>query len=80
MSKEEIINETPWYLEHENRKGTTGFMVETKKGFIGRTYHDKGLINGKMPVYMDDQKHPMLCDPKTLLFVKGIKLGEEFDD
>lgn len=48
-----------------------GYIVETKTGKIGRTYHSKGLINDKVPVYLkiDEFKYSdnaILCDPKTL--------------
>lgn len=29
-----------------------GYLVETKSGKQGRTYHNKGTINGKIPVYL----------------------------
>lgn len=29
-----------------------GYLVTTKRGLQGRTYHSKGLINGKVPVYL----------------------------
>lgn len=29
-----------------------GYLVTTKNGLQGRTYHSKGLINGKIPVYL----------------------------
>lgn len=29
-----------------------GKLVETKSGKIGRTFNSKGLINGKVPVYL----------------------------
>jgi hypothetical protein len=30
----------------------SGYLVETKDGKTGRTFHKKGLINGKLPVYL----------------------------
>ena len=72
--KEEI----PWYLDMEYRKGSVGFMVETASGFIGRTYHEKGMVNGKMPVYTDNNNMPMICNPKTLLFVGKIKSEDDY--
>lgn len=30
----------------------SGYIVETKKGKIGRTFNNKGLVNGKVPVYL----------------------------
>lgn len=45
-----------------------GYIVETKKGLIGRTFHSDPLVNGKQPVYVENGK--LLCDPETLT-VKG---------
>ena len=49
----------------------TGYLVETKSSKIGRTYHSKGLINDKVPVYLEIKKHKysenaILCDPNSL--------------
>lgn len=60
----------------------SGYLVETKAGKLGRTIHEKGIINGKIPVYLatDIREHKesglkvpfkfsnkaILCDPKTL--------------
>ena len=33
----------------------SGYIVKTKKGFIDRTYHYKGLVNGKVPVYLEKE-------------------------
>jgi hypothetical protein len=30
----------------------SGYLVETKAGKIGRTFHNKGTVNGKIPVYV----------------------------
>lgn len=43
-----------------------GMIVETKTGKIGRTYNSKGLINGKVPVYIGESETPILCDLTTL--------------
>lgn len=53
----------------QNIKG--GHMVTTKKGLKGRTYHSKGWVNDKLPVYLENEdgsfkKVAMLCDPKTV--------------
>jgi len=45
-----------------------GYIVETKKGLIGRTYHHENMVNGKTRVYTD--KGNLLCDPQTLT-IKG---------
>jgi len=46
----------------------SGYLVKTKKGKEGRTYHIEGLINKKLIVHLDvDGKDvKMLCDPKTV--------------
>lgn len=31
----------------------SGYIVLTKHGKQGRTYHNKGLINNKVPVYLE---------------------------
>lgn len=48
-----------------------GQLVLTKSGKKGRTYDSKELINGKVPVYLEESEHvysekAILCDPKTL--------------
>ena len=48
-----------------------GYLVETSKGTKGRTYHSKGLINGKLPVYPETAPNKwsgpaILCDPDTV--------------
>ena len=50
-----------------------GYLVVTKAGKSGRTFHSKGLICNKVPVYLELEGHPhcytdkaILCDPKTL--------------
>ena len=51
-----------------------GSIVVTKKGKKGRTYHSKGIINGKVPVYMftnnvitsKPDAHAVLCRPESL--------------
>lgn len=61
-------------------RDNAGYIVKTKSGKIGRTYHNKGMINGKIPVYIATKKRndyghwtilevaetPILCNPKTL--------------
>jgi hypothetical protein len=60
----------------------SGYLVETKEGKMGRTFHNKGLVNGKVPVYLcvESRKSEVLgydlcikysdsailCDPATL--------------
>ncbi len=45
-----------------------GYLVETKSGKTGRTYHSKGLVNGKVPVYIDGLP-PMLCAQESLKLI-----------
>jgi hypothetical protein len=73
MNIEEEIYPEAWYLNHEFRKGNTGFKVRTYTGKVGRTYHDKGLVEKRMPVYIEGMKLPMLCDPNTLTLIEVIK-------
>lgn len=58
----------------------SGYLVETKSGKIGRTIHENGIINGKVPVYLatkieesggftvpvEFSDKAILCDPTTL--------------
>lgn len=30
----------------------SGYIVKTKSGKLGRTIHGKGMVNGKIPVYL----------------------------
>ena len=48
-----------------------GYLVLTKKGKKGRTYHSKGFVKNKIPVYLETSKHvysdkAILCDPATV--------------
>ena len=49
-------------------ENNSGYLVETKTGKRGRTYHCEGLINGKQIVHVeiDGKTLKMLCDPDTL--------------
>jgi hypothetical protein len=57
-------------------KETAGYVVETKDGKRGRTFHNKGLVNEKVPVYLETDKQfiystsAILCDQNTLT-IKG---------
>ena len=50
----------------------SGMIVTTKSGKKGRTYNSKGLINGKVPVYLESDRKfifsndAVLCSPETL--------------
>ena len=46
----------------------SGYLVKTKTGKEGRTYHLEGLINKKMVVHVeiDGKEVKILCDPKTI--------------
>jgi hypothetical protein len=49
----------------------SGYLVETKTGKQGRTYHRENLINKKLVVHVEingkDMK--MLCDPDTVKII-----------
>jgi hypothetical protein len=49
-------------------KSNSGYLVTTKTGLVGKTYHKDELINGKQPVYVekDGKALRMLCDPDSL--------------
>ena len=59
---------TEWDVEQAERllhgNKNAGYLVETKTGLKGRTYHNKELINGKAIVYTE--KCNFLCNPDTL--------------
>jgi len=55
-------------------KSMRGRLVITKDNKKGRTYNEKGLINGKVPVYLEVvpfvyAEYGTLCDPKTLTII-----------
>ena len=60
---------TEWDIEQIERlingNSNAGYIVKTKKGLVGRTFHSKGLINGKMPVYIGTGP-ALLCDLNSL--------------
>jgi len=47
-----------------------GYLVETKTGKTGKTYHHEKMVNKKTIVHLDDSDTKMLCDPDTLT-IKG---------
>ena len=49
----------------------SGYIVETKTGKKGRTYHRNNFVNKKTIVYMevDGKEIKMLCDPKSLKII-----------
>lgn len=54
----------------ENSKNA-GLLVRTKKGLEGRTYHNQGLVNGKQPVYINNngEEIRMLCSLDRLTII-----------
>ena len=50
----------------------SGYLVETKTGLNGRTYHREALVDGKQIVHIekDGKTIKMLSDPKKIT-VKG---------
>ena len=59
---------TEWDVEQLDRlcngNKNAGYIVVTKTGLIGRTYHTEDEINGKVIVHTSKGK--LLCNPKTL--------------
>lgn len=51
----------------------TGRIVETKSGKVGRTFNSQDLVNGKVPVYLQQgegySQTAMLCDNATLRYI-----------
>lgn len=45
-----------------------GYLVKTKSGKVGRTYHHEGLVNNKQIVHIinDGKDIKMLCDSQKL--------------
>jgi len=72
LSKEQSEEEL-WFMQKlglikdKNDLGP-GYLVEHKSGKTGRTYHSKGLINGKVPVYMEGMP-PMLCKTESFKII-----------
>lgn len=49
----------------------SGYLVKTKKGKVGRTFHSKGEVGGKTPVYLETEPltysdKAILCETQTL--------------
>ena len=47
----------------------SGYLVKTKTGKEGRTFHREGLLNDKLIVHIeteDKKEVKMLCDPQTV--------------
>ena len=54
--------------------GNSGYLVITKRGQRGRTFHKKEMINGKVPVYLEESRFKysdkaILCDAQTLKMI-----------
>jgi hypothetical protein len=52
----------------------SGYLVETKTGKQGRTYHREGLLKGKVIVHLEteeenNQNIKYLCDPQTIKII-----------
>ena len=47
----------------------SGYLVETKSGKQGRVYHKKGYVNGKIPVYIEGETNPILCERESLILI-----------
>jgi hypothetical protein len=55
-------------------KKNSGTIVMTKNGEMGRTYNSKGLVEGKVPVYIateffyvGETKFPKVCKEQAIL-------------
>ena len=60
---------TKWDIEQikrlcEGGNKNAGYLVETKTGLIGRTFHHEEYINNKIIVHTKNGK--LLCDPSKL--------------
>lgn len=69
LTKEQAEEEL-WFMQklgliEDKENPGPGYLVEHKSGKVGRTIHSKGLINGKVPVYIEGQP-PMLCKNESL--------------
>lgn len=67
-----LTEEDIWFCERmANNHANSGYLVTTKKGLTGRTYHRDNLINGKQPVYLEveGKQVRLLCDPETLTVI-----------
>lgn len=68
------MEEEFWFAKKQEpeKKILSGYIVETKKGLIGRTYHHNSPVKvgsvRKIKVYAqkDGKLLKMLCDPLTL--------------
>lgn len=49
----------------------SGYLVKTKSGKEGRTYHRDNLVDGKLIVYIevDGKEMKMLCNPETIKII-----------
>lgn len=52
----------------------SGYLVETKTGKQGRTFHREKLLNGKLIVYVEIEEEKIemkkfLCDPQTVKII-----------
>lgn len=70
---DEQAEEELWFMKKlglikDKESDGPGYLVEHKSGKVGRTYHSKGLINGKVPVYIDGMP-PMLCKNESLKII-----------
>lgn len=51
----------------------SGLLVETKYGKQGRTFNNKGIVNGKVPVYLATKFTEFKDDPE-------LKIAIEFEE
>lgn len=61
----ELTEDDIWFCQKMANDGNSGYLVTTKHGVNGSTYHKDKLIDGKQPVYVGNNVK-LLCDPETL--------------
>ena len=59
-------------LKNNKMQGNPGYLVMTKNNKKGRTYHNKELVNGKVPVY--------LCTKEVPTKIPGHTVCTEYSD
>ena len=67
---DELTPDDIWFCERmADNQSNSGYLVTTKKGLTGVTYHKDDLVGGKQPVYteIDGKQVRLLCDPETLI-------------
>lgn len=68
MTTQDLEDEFAFCKRISDNHKSSGYLVTTKTGLVGRTYDKDNLVNGKQPVYVekDGKLLKMLCDPESL--------------